>query len=119
MNIYVMLVVGALLFAGLAKSHFMAYDAGKNAQIVKQKESDDLITKVKDEARQGAAEAIAGIEIKRVTVQGRLQTEIQTNTVYRDCINTPDGLRALNEVLANSPARPADNSKLPASSPTK
>lgn len=119
MNIYVILVVGALLFAGLAKSHFMAYEAGENAQVVKLKDANDLVTKVKDEARKGAAEAIAKIDIKRVTIQEQLQKEIQTNIVYRDCVNTPDGLRALNDALSNTLSGPIGNSELPASSPTK
>jgi hypothetical protein len=52
-------------------------------------------------AADAAASAIAGIRVVNTTIQARVQHEIETHTVYRDCEHTPDGLRLVNDALRN------------------
>lgn len=58
-----------------------------------------LVLKVKEEARQGAAEAIAGIEIKYTTVNRKLEKEIIKEPVYTECRHTPEAFQILNVSL--------------------
>lgn len=53
-------------------------------------------------AQLGAAEAISKIEVKQQTVIQKVQHEVQTNTVYRDCVVPPDGVRMLNDAIAGA-----------------
>lgn len=119
MNIYVALGIGLVVSVALIKSHYEAYNYGVEHQIVEQAKVDDLIKTVKEDAMIGAADAISKISIKQVTIKGRLEKEIQTNTVYRECVHTPDGLRAINDALTNSESGSVDHSELPPSSPAK
>ncbi len=50
-------------------------------------------------ALKAAAAAIAKIEVKSETYIQPLRTEIRTNTVYRDCLHSPDSLRNLNALI--------------------
>ncbi len=92
----------AVLFAGYTGGvwHY-SYEAGKNSEIAKHSELNEVIDKVEAKAASGAASAISGIEIKNTTIYGKLQKEVYTNTVYAECKHTPDGLRQLNEALEN------------------
>jgi len=64
-------------------------------------------------ARRGAAEEIAKLEVKHVTVQRRIERETREVPVYRDCRHPPDVLRALDDALENRPGAPGDR-ELPA-----
>jgi hypothetical protein len=101
MNVYVAVVAGALMLGSYAVVWTRAYSAGESHQIAEQKKIDDLVVRVKDEAMQGAATEIAKITVKNTTIMGRVQREIQTNTVYRECEHTVDGLRYVNDALTN------------------
>lgn len=63
-------------------------------------------------AQDGAAKAIAANKPINQTIVQKVQHEIETNTVYRDCRNTPDGLFRINEALTGR-AQPAGDGKLP------
>lgn len=73
----------------------------------------ELARKVKDDAQRGAAEAIAQIEIKHVTVRQLLEKEIHEKTVYRDCRHDADGLRLVNAALTGREPFPVGGGKLP------
>ena len=104
-------IIAAVL--ALGGTAFQAYRMGQDSVIADNARAEKLITQVRDEAKQGAADAIAKIDIKQVTIQGRLQKEIQTNTVYRDCAHSPDGLRSINDALTNTDSGSSSDSKLP------
>jgi hypothetical protein len=66
-----------------------------------------------------AAKAIAELRPKYTTIQGKLEKQIETNTVYRDCKLDPIGLQLVNQALAGGAEAPTP-SKLPkADSTTK
>lgn len=102
MNLTIIAVVCCGLAAGAFGIYHQGRVDGRSAYIAEQKEVDDKFAKVKEDAMNGAAEAIAKISIKQVTIQGQLRHEIETHTIYRDCQHTPDGLRSINAALTNS-----------------
>lgn len=65
-----------------------------------------------DAAQRGAAQEIAKLEIKHVTVQQKIERETHEVPVYRDCRHSPDGLLGLNALLENR-AEPAGDRELP------
>ncbi len=75
---------------------------------------DDRIAQVAYESGQrGAAEAIAKLKPRNVTIRQELEREIRTNTVYRDCRVPPDGVRLVNDAITGR-AQPAGAGQLPA-----
>lgn len=46
--------------------------------------------------------ALAGIRIENRTIYNETQREIQTNTVYRDCVLPADGVRLANQARAGT-----------------
>jgi len=62
-----------------------------------------------DKALQAAASAIAQIEVKQQTIVQKVQHEVQTKTVYRDCVVPADGRSLLNSAIS-SRDKPASDS---------
>lgn len=108
MNPYLLLGGVGLAIAAF----FYGMDVGNDRAIAKQKSTQDLVDQVYDKAQKGAASAIAEMEIKNVTITQPIRTEVRTNTVYRDCKHSPDGLRSLNTAITGRP-EPVGGLKLP------
>ncbi len=96
----------AVLFI-LVVSHGVAYTKGKQIERGEHTSQALLIADVREQAARGAAEAIAKIEVKNVTIKQEIQREILTNTVYRDCQHNDVGMQLVNEAL-NPPNRSRD-----------
>ena len=82
-------------------------------QSLKQAEWDatELVeASAKAKALDAAAAAIAKIEVRSEQIIQPLRTEIRTNTVYRDCRHSDDGLLRLNAAITG---QPIGASKLP------
>lgn len=84
---------------------------GEDREFAKRTREDAIVTQVRDTAQAAAADAIAKIKPRNVTIQQEIQREIQTRTEYRDCRHGPDGLRLINEALTGRP-QSAGNSQL-------
>lgn len=56
-----------------------------------------------DKALQAAASAIAQIEVKQQTIVQKVQHEVKTKTVYRDCVVPADGRSLLNSAITGNP----------------
>ncbi len=107
-------LVALLVWAGsLTGAFFYGIDTGKDRQIASQEKTRELAVEVKEAAQLGAAEAIAKLKPRNVTIKQEVQREIRTNTVYADCRHTDNGLRKLNEALTGIDADPASGGKLP------
>ena len=70
-----------------------------------------------DKALQAAASAIAQIDVKQQTIVQKVQHEVQTKTVYRDCIVPADGRGLLNAAI-ESRDKPAGDSGVQATTET-
>lgn len=57
------------------------------AEIASQREAED---KARKEALDAAAREIAKIDVKNVTVQGKVIERIRTETVYTECRHSPE-----------------------------
>lgn len=114
MNPYVIIV--ALL--AVAGAFFYGEHTGAAGEIAKQKKLDDVIQKVTEAAQTGAATAIAANKPINQTIVQKATREVQTNTVYRDCLNTAGQLRNINQALTGA-AQPAGDSQLPGPGPIK
>ena len=71
---------------------------------LKQAEWDRSIIATKeaqDKALDAAAKAVAQINITQQTIVQKVQHEVQTKTVYRDCVVPDDGSRLLNAAISN------------------
>lgn len=63
-----------------------------------------------DNAMKATAEQLANITITNTTIRQKAEVIVRENTVYRDCVNTDDGMRLINEALTG---KPVGDSKLP------
>ena len=71
---------------------------------LKQAEWDRSIIATKeaqDKALDAAAKAVAQLNITQQTIVQKVQHEVQTKTVYRDCVVPDDGSRLLNAAISN------------------
>ncbi|MFL9881295.1 hypothetical protein PQR63_23055 [Herbaspirillum rhizosphaerae] len=105
-------LIGGLLVAFLGASAG-SFKLGMDHVEAGQAREDKLVQKAIDASTESAAKAIAAIKVKNTTVQQIMQKEIYEKPVYRDCRNTPDGMRAINSALV-----PGD-SKLPTADAAK
>lgn len=105
----------ALLFAGIAAlglaiggfTFGVKYQRGQEARAVL------LVEKVKKEAMDGAAAAIAEQKKQTTVIKQQLETVTREVPVYRDCRNTDDAMRLLNDALAGVGGQPAGSGVVP------
>lgn len=94
------LIVGAL---GLAiGAFFYGTHTGATSEKAKYATTQLLIAKAGEAAQRGAAEEIAKITIINKTIQGRVETITREVPVYKDCHNTPDVMKGLNDLLTGN-----------------
>lgn len=65
-------------------------------EIAAQRESDE---KVRKEALDAAAREIAKIDVKNVTIQGKVIERIRTETLYSECRHSPDTWNLIQEAF--------------------
>lgn len=121
LNPYLLIALAAA-FAGTGwVSYSTGHDNGRNTVLAAQKAADDVRAETLQIAQQGAAQAIATIEVKNVTITRKIEREIQENTVYRDCRHSAEQLRDINEAITGQRGpEPAGAGPVPAaSSPAK
>ena len=110
------IIIAALL--AVVGAFFYGEHTGAAGEIANQKKQDDIVAAVTAAAQTGAATAIAAQQPINRTIVQKATREIETNTVYRDCVNTAGQLRNINQALTGA-AQPAGDSQLPASGPVK
>ena len=114
MNPYI--IIAALL--ACVGAFFYGEHTGAAGEIAKQAKLDNVILKVTEAAQTAAATAIATNKPVNQTIVQKATREVQTNTVYRDCLNTAGQLRNINQALTGA-AQPAGDSQLPGTGPVK
>lgn len=108
MNAYALIAAGAVAVGAFAGTFFYGVHVGEQGAEADQAR-DDRVAKVAYEAGQkGAAEVIAKLKPRNVTIRQELEREIQTNTVYSDCRVPANGVRLINEAIAGGAERAGD-----------
>lgn len=109
MNPYLIIAcLAAILAAGAG-----GFRLGVDHEVAAQAREDAHIAEAVDAANASAAQAIAKLKPTYTTIQGKVRHEVETNTVYRDCKLSPDGLLLANQALAGG-TETASGGKLPA-----
>lgn len=111
MYIYLaILLAGAL---GGATGAWQVQNWRHGAEEAIQAREDRARQETREAAQQGAAAAIAKIEVKNVTINRKLETEVREKAVFRDCRSGPDSVRIYNSGVPGY-AEPAGGGELPA-----
>lgn len=108
MNPYALLA----LAAAIALAGAGGFKLGVDHEVASKAREDAHITQAVEAANAVAAKAIADLRPKYTTIQGKLEKQIETNTVYRDCRIDATGLLLANQALSPRPEAAA-GSKLP------
>lgn len=104
LNPYLWIAALAVLASTAAGSFYGGYKAGTTLVQTKWDASVTANRAGQDAALRAAAAAIAKIEVKSERVIQPMRTEIRTNTIYRDCLHSPDSLRLLNSLITGTEA---------------
>lgn len=101
MYVYAAILVAGLLggFTGAWQVQNWRHGAEQNVQAREERAREET----RKAAQEGAAEAIAALKPVNTTIVQKVQREIQTNTVYRDCRLPADGMRLANEAITGRP----------------
>ena len=108
MNPY--LILAAL--AAILGAYFYGRHDGSEIAAAQRLRDEQVARQVFDQAQAAAAGEIAKIKVVNQVNRQVLEREIVEKPVYRECVNTDDGLRAINAALENRPL-PAGGGKLP------
>lgn len=101
-------IIGVLLIVagialGIGSIYLYGHAAGRDACKADQAQQQAIIQAAVDAANATSAAAIRDIKVVNRTIQQRVEREIQTNTVFRDC-RLPDGVRDdINAAIAGRP----------------
>lgn len=108
-----LLAVAALAVAGYGGFWLrdLQADAAEGARLKAEQANTNLLEALADQVSARTETAIAGIRIENRTIHQKATHEIQTNTVYRDCVLPDPGRLRANE------ARAAANASIGALSP--
>ena len=99
MNPTIILAVVILWGASVVGTYFYGRSDGKELEAGSNAKIELAIAATLEQAQLGAANEIAKIKVVNTTVQGRTETLVRDNVVYRECRHAPDGLRNINEAL--------------------
>ena len=113
MNPYIIIAILAGYIAAIAGG----FTLGVDHEVASQRRADKHIAQAVDAANNTAATAIAKIKVTHQVINQKVIHETSNSVVYRECVNTPDGLRLINSALTNS--QPIDSDKLPPANPIK
>lgn len=104
--IAVVLLIGAYTFG--------RFD-GSRIEQSKQAKAEEVARQLKEATQKSVAEAIAGMEVKNVTVKQKTETEIREVPVYRDCVVSDSVFALTNEAITG--IGPTGRDLMPAAGP--
>jgi len=87
------------------------FKLGVDHEQASQAREDQHIAQAVDAANAASAQAIASLKIVHKNISNEVRREVETNTIYRDCVVPANGVQLANQALAGT--KPADSSKLP------
>ncbi|GGX98982.1 hypothetical protein GJV26_15950 [Massilia dura] len=118
MNLQALMAAVVLCVAGTVCGFWYGTNVGRDGEIAKQAAVDKATADTRKLAMEGAADAISKIVVRNTTVQGRVETIVRDNPVYRDCSHPADVVRNINEALTGR-AGPAGNRGVPGADPAE
>lgn len=98
-NPYVLIGTGAVAVGAVVGSFFYGQHIGAQGERAQQADRKALVREVQEAAQTAAAEAIGGIRINNVKQREVITREIVEKPVYRECVHSDAGLRAVNDAL--------------------
>lgn len=111
-----LLVAAGIGLAGIASGAYVkGRSDGRAVEIAQRVTLEEVARTAREAAIAGAAEKIADIEVKHVTVRQQLETQIREKPVYRDCLTDQRVLDTVNEAITGYPA--PSQGELPAAGP--
>jgi predicted RNase H-like nuclease len=108
LNPWLLLILGALIVAGLGGSYVKGRSDGKAIEQAEQLTQAAIRDETLKTAQEGAAAEIAKIEVKHVTTRQQLETRIVEKPVYRDCVADDSVFALTNEAITGQPAAASD-----------
>lgn len=106
------LILGALLVGAIGGAYVKGRSDGRALEFAERATMDEVARVAREAAMEGAAEKIAQIEVRNVTIRQKLETEIREKPVYRDCLADRRVLDTVNEAITGNSA--AGSGELPA-----
>jgi len=117
-NPWVLLAGLLAVLAAAGGAYVQGRADGRDACQAAEARDQHVATVASAAAAASAAEAIAKLEVKHVTVRQKLEREVVTKEVFRDCRSGPDALRLFNDSIPPTGTEPStDRGKLPAANP--
>lgn len=113
MNLYIIIVALVAWGASVGGAFFYGQGVGRDGQVAEDSRTAQAVLEAREQAQQGAAEAIARIKVQNTTIHQELAREVRTNTIYADCKLPAVGLRIANDALTGKRAQPAGGGELP------
>ena len=98
-------------------TYFYGRNDGSQIEKAKHLEAAAVVEAARDAMIQAAAESIQKIEVRHQTIRQEVQREVIEKPVFRECRNTPDSFRLLNDALQNRQPEPPDSGILPTPGP--
>lgn len=99
LNPWLLLAAGLALSGAVGGAYVKGRADGRAVEIAQRVTIEEVARVSREAAMKGAAEKIAEIEIVNKTVYARATREVVEKPVYRDCVHSDDGLRAINQAL--------------------
>lgn len=75
------------------------FKLGADHELASQSREEAHLAQAVAAATKVSAQAIADLKPVYTTIQGKTIHETSTNTVYRECVHSPDGLQLVNQSL--------------------
>lgn len=92
---------------------FYGQRVGQQGAEAQQAREDRIGRAAYEAGQKGAAEEIAKIRPRNVTIRQEVEREIRTDIVYRDCRVPAGGVQLANEALTGHRPEPAGGGELP------
>jgi len=117
MNPYAILALVVAWGASAGGAFLYGQKVGGDHEKATQAAVEKSINDTREAAQRGAADAIAKISVKNVTINRKLETEVREKPVFRDCRSGPDSVRLYNSAIPGY-AEPAGGGVVPAANAT-
>lgn len=88
--------------AAVGGAYWQGRQDGRAAELATAVREQQLVAAAADKAASAAAEAIARIKVRHVTIRQEAEREIQTRVEYRDCRHSAEQLQRLNAAIAGA-----------------